>query len=273
VARTTAEVRCAGEAAPFAAIEAVDDPEAAEELLARIKLAAQAIRLSKLGADREKRWGRVRLLGERRYGELLGPAEPTGRGSKTSVSDTNAERQARHQARQVADVPEDVFTEYVQEEERPSRAGLLKMAVHYSSQTDEWETPQDLFDQLNAEFNFTLDVCALGSSAKCDQFFSPEDDGLEQEWTGACWMNPPYGDVIGAWVRKARESAEQGATVVCLVPARVDTGWWWDNCRDGEVRFLRGRLKFGGGKNSAPFPSAVVIFSPSTSSRVVWWER
>jgi hypothetical protein len=84
-------------------------------------------------------------------------------------------------------------------------------------------------------------------------------------------MNPPYGDAIARWVEKAYRSGQEGATVVCLVPARVDTGWWWNHCRYGEIRFLRGRLKFGGGENSAPFPSAVVIFGRPEA--VIWWER
>lgn len=145
-----------------------------------------------------------------------------------------------------------------------------RMNVHYSSETEEWETPQDLFDRLDREFNFSLDVCALDSSAKCENYFTPQDDGLGQAWTGTCWMNPPYGTAIGRWVQKAWESAEAGATVVCLVPARVDTAWWWDWCRFGEIRFLRGRLRFGGGDTSAPFPSAVVVFP--RKPHVIWWE-
>ena len=143
-----------------------------------------------------------------------------------------------------------------------------RMDVHYSSATDEWSTPQDLFEQLDSEFHFTLDVCASSANAKCQRFFTREADGLQQEWSGICWMNPPYGDVIGDWVAKAHES---GTLVVCLVPARTDTAWWWDHARYGEVRFLRGRLKFGGSENSAPFPSAVVIFG--VPSGVKWWER
>lgn len=139
--------------------------------------------------------------------------------------------------------------------------------------SDAWETPQDLFDELDAEFGFDLDVCAQPSSAKSERFFSPEQDGLAQDWRGACWMNPPYGQAIGAWVAKARLSARAGATVVCLLPARVDTGWWWDHCRYGEVRFLRGRLKFGGSPAGAPFPSVVVIFGPGVEPCVRWWER
>ena len=133
-------------------------------------------------------------------------------------------------------------------------AGLM------SSATDLWATPQDFFDKLDAEFNFELDVCALPENAKCEKYFTPEQDGLAQQWTGTCWMNPPYGRQIGAWVKKAYEASLHGATVVCLLPARTDTAWWHDFVMRGEVRFIRGRLKFGGSKNSAPFPSAVVVF-------------
>lgn len=129
-----------------------------------------------------------------------------------------------------------------------------------TSETDLWETPQDFFDELNKEFNFEIDVCALPENAKCVKFYTPRDDGLQQKWEGVCWMNPPYGRKIGMWIRKAYHSSQQGATVVCLIPARTDTKWWHDYVMKGEVRFVRGRLKFGNAKNSAPFPSAVVIF-------------
>jgi phage N-6-adenine-methyltransferase len=138
--------------------------------------------------------------------------------------------------------------------------------------TDEWATPQDFYDAVDAEFGFELDVCALDSSAKCERYFTPETDGLAQDWTGTVWMNPPYGDAIGGWVLKAWESAQAGATVACLLPARVDTGWWWDYCRYGEVRFLRGRLRFGESTTSAPFPSVLVIFGPGRDACVKWWE-
>ncbi len=136
------------------------------------------------------------------------------------------------------------------------------MNVHFSSATDLWATPQDFFDRLNVEFGFTLDVCATAENAKCPRYFTKETDGLSQEWAGVCWMNPPYGRTIGAWMKKASDSAKGGATIVCLVPARTDTAWWHDYAIKGEVRFIRGRLKFGGHKSSAPFPSAVVIFKP-----------
>lgn len=138
--------------------------------------------------------------------------------------------------------------------------------VHFSSKTDLWSTPQDVFDQLNREFSFTLDVCALPENAKCKNFFSPKENGLQQCWTGCCFMNPPYGREIRKWMEKAYKSSLCGATVVCLVPARTDTSWWHDYAINGEIRFIRGRLKFGGSQNSAPFPSAIVVFRNDISA-------
>lgn len=132
----------------------------------------------------------------------------------------------------------------------------------FSSKTCEWETPIEFFKALDARYYFTLDVCATRENAKCEAFFTREDDGLTQKWHGVCWMNPPYGREIGKWVRKAYETALQGATVVCLLPARTDTAWWHDYCMRGDITFIRGRLKFGGCANPAPFPSAVVVFCP-----------
>lgn len=148
---------------------------------------------------------------------------------------------------------------------------VLASTAHLSSAKDAWETPQDLFDVLDAEFHFTLDVCATADNAKCERFYS--EASLELPWTGTCWMNPPYSE-IDLWVKKAYESAEAGATVVCLVPSRTDVGWTWDWARLGEVRFLRGRVHFTddeGNTGPAPFPSAVIVFPRSPS--VVWWER
>jgi phage N-6-adenine-methyltransferase len=139
----------------------------------------------------------------------------------------------------------------------------MNTSVHFSSATDLWSTPQDFFDQLHAQFKFETDVCASAENAKCPRYFTKEMDGLKQPWTGVCWMNPPYGRGIGAWLEKAFRSAKTGATVVCLLPARTDTAWWHDYAAKGEVQFLRGRLKFGGHANSAPFPSAVVVFRPT----------
>lgn len=130
----------------------------------------------------------------------------------------------------------------------------------FSSKTDLWSTPQDFFDKYNLIYNFETDVCASAENAKCKRYFSKEEDGLKQKWNGICWMNPPYGKTIKYWVKKAYESSLEGATIVCLLPARTDTSWWHDYCMKGQIEFIRGRLKFGGNKNSAPFPSAIVIF-------------
>ena len=141
--------------------------------------------------------------------------------------------------------------------------------LHFSSATDDWSTPPDLFDACNRIFGFTLDACAQPHNAKCLKFYSPIDDGLAQPWTGTVWMNPPYGRAIGKWMRKAWEAHQEGVTVVCLVPARVDTRWWHDYAKRGAVLFLRGRLKFGGIENSAPFPSALVAFCNTTPRKAL----
>lgn len=133
--------------------------------------------------------------------------------------------------------------------------------VHFSSATGEWETPQNLFDALNGEFHFDRDVCATAENAKCAAYYTKEDDGLAQPWPGVCWCNPPYGREVGKWVEKASTEAAKGSTVVMLLPARTDTKWFHRFIlHKAEIRFLPGRLKFGGAKNSAPFPSMVVVF-------------
>jgi phage N-6-adenine-methyltransferase len=148
----------------------------------------------------------------------------------------------------------------------------------FSSASAEWSTPQDLFDALAGEFQFALDAAATAENRKCTWYFDRAVDGLSQDWAsfvqghvpeGAVWCNPPYGRTIGQWVAKAAETARAGTRVVCLLPSRTDTRWWhdfiWDAERHAprpgvEVRLLRGRLRFGGAKSGAPFPSAVVVF-------------
>jgi len=135
--------------------------------------------------------------------------------------------------------------------------------VHFMSTTCEWSTPAWLFEALDKEFGFTLDPCATHTNAKCPYHFTIKEDGLKQHWArNTVFMNPPYGRSIAQWMRKAHDSAKQGATVVCLVPARTDTKWWHQFAVKGEIRFLKGRIKFDGGRHSAPFPSAVVVFRP-----------
>jgi len=132
----------------------------------------------------------------------------------------------------------------------------------FTSVSDEWETPREFFDAVNAAFHFDLDVCATNANAKCKRYFTREEDGLLRMWKGVCWMNPPYGREISLWVRKAYESSLNSSTVVvCLLPARTDTAWWHDYVLGYAkiINFIRGRLKFSG-KGPAPFPSALVVF-------------
>lgn len=137
------------------------------------------------------------------------------------------------------------------------------MAYIDKAKTVVWETPQKLFDALDSKYHFTLDPCALPENAKCEKYFTPEDDGLSQNWGGQrVFCNPPYGRELGAWVKKAyEESRKPDTVVVMLIPARTDVAWFHDYVLPhGEIEFLRGRLKFGGSKTSAPFPSMLVVF-------------
>jgi phage N-6-adenine-methyltransferase len=142
------------------------------------------------------------------------------------------------------------------------------MNVHFSSNKEDWETPHRFFQELNDEFHFDLDVCANKHNAKCKNYFTKEDNALEKSWHGNCWMNPPYGRKISNWIHKANYEATCNPKVnlvVCLIPARTDTGWWHDYVMyKGDIRFIRGRLKFSGSKWNAPFPSAIVIFRKET---------
>lgn len=135
--------------------------------------------------------------------------------------------------------------------------------VVFSSARQDWATPQRFFDAIDDEFGFTLDACALPENAKCFRYYTPHDDALSQPWPGVVWMNPPYGYQIGKWVRKAYEESQTNARfVVGLIPAKTDTSWWHDYVmRAAEIRFIRGRLRFGGVNVNAPFPSAVVVWS------------
>ena len=138
----------------------------------------------------------------------------------------------------------------------------MNTELMFSSKSDIWATPQDFFNNLNAEFNFTLDPCALPDNAKCSKFYTPEQNGLKQDWSNeTVFCNPPYSDIKN-WVEKAYNEAKRGAKVVMLIPARTDTRYFHEFIYgQHEIRFVRGRLKFGDQKNSAPFPSMVVVFS------------
>lgn len=132
----------------------------------------------------------------------------------------------------------------------------------FTSNTAEWATPQAFFDELNKEFDFTLDPCATPQNAKCARYFTKEIDGLSQSWSGEkVFCNPPYGRDISKWVAKAYSETLSGAKlVVMLIPARTDTTYFHDYIyQKHEVRFIRGRLHFNESKNAAPFPSMVVV--------------
>lgn len=152
------------------------------------------------------------------------------------------------------------------EEPRSKLAGMM------TSDKSDWETPGWFFSAVNSEFNFTLDAAASMENRKVKKFFSVHQDALKLQWHGRVWLNCPYGRGIGDWIGKARyEAKERGSTVVCLVPARPDTNWWFDHARLAEVRFLKGRLKFEGAPSSAPFPSALLIFRPGMRQSTTYW--
>jgi phage N-6-adenine-methyltransferase len=137
----------------------------------------------------------------------------------------------------------------------------------YSSKSEDWATPRKLAAELVAEFGITHDVCATPENAVVPSFWTKEGDALSKQWKGVCYMNPPYGRRIWEWLSKAVMSTSTlfgvpGTVVVCLLPARTDTRWWHKYVAPhaSEIRFLKGRLHFNGSKNSAPFPSVVVVF-------------
>ncbi len=132
------------------------------------------------------------------------------------------------------------------------------------SQSAEWSTPQNIFNALNEEFAFELDVCATAENAKCSRYYTIEQNALIQPWDGVCFCNPPYGRGIEKWIKRAYDSSRSGATVVLLIPAHTDTKYWHDFVlKAAEIRFVKGRLKFSGATKAAPFPSVVVVFRPN----------
>lgn len=158
------------------------------------------------------------------------------------------------------------------------------IAAATSSLTDQWDTPPELVAAMSPVFPWTMDVCASAPNV-CKRFYSPAVDGLTQSWFGLAWMNPPYGTEIVPWVSRANELRHE-VTVVSLLPARPDTGWWQNNVPTAsQVVFIRGRLTFGspaywawrweqptingkpnalyqkyGKKQSALFPSSFVVW-------------
>lgn len=274
-----------------------------------LALAAQVYaRAAHLGLEAQNHAAEIKLRAERKAGEMLAQLERDkhpgpGRGKTNGnaavgfaeyrqvLVDTGTPERDARRWQQIATLPEPVFEQHIAETVSARReltaAGALQLAKtwqgpewYQSSESDDWWTPQWLFDLLHAEFGFQTDVCASLANHKCNHYYTREQNGLAQQWIGTCWMNPPYGRSsgdapIGRWIEKAYESALAGATVTCLVPARTDTSWWWEFCIRGEVRFLPGRLRFSDADNGATFPSAVVIFypgAPDERANVVWWQ-
>ncbi len=144
--------------------------------------------------------------------------------------------------------------------------------VMFSSKTGNWATPQDFFNKLDWRFGpFNLDPCADPANTKCANFFTEAENGLSKDWSGfTCFVNPPYGRGIEEWIRKGyQESRKENTTVVMLIPARTDTKYWHQYVmKADEVYFVKGRLKFGGSVNSAPFPSAVIVFDGTSRQQI-----
>lgn len=158
---------------------------------------------------------------------------------------------------------------------KAQRKGKAKkqFAPLFSSDKGSWETPDYFFAAVNAEFNFTVDLAASHENKKVQKYFSIEQDAFKLRWTGTGWLNPDFTNGIGRWLERAKMSAiANDATVVCLVPARTETKAWFDHARFGQVRFIKGRLKFKGAPTSAPFPSALVIFRPGLPRSTTYWE-
>ncbi len=127
----------------------------------------------------------------------------------------------------------------------------MNLAVHFTSLRPDWKTPKAVYEELDNEFHFNHDPCPP----------EPKVDGLTSEWGGRNFVNPPYGREIPKWIKKGYEEWKKGKTVVMLIPSRTDTRYWHDYIMKAtEIRFIKGRLKFDDQKNSAPFPSAIVVF-------------
>lgn len=264
------------------ALVEVETAADAKALYDKIEALSQYAKRYRLDHEKQNEIAEAKLRTARKGGTILATTVEHRGGRLAAATEAKLpdgfSQQQSHRWQAIAAIPDDEFEEHIAavkaSDEELTLAGALRfkrLGVHFSSDTGEWETPAELYTLADQEFGFELDVCATAENAKCETYFTRDDDGLAQEWTGVCWMNPPYGSEIGRWVGKAYESAQAGATVVCLVPARVDTAWWWDYCRFGEVRFLRGRLRFGGADTGAPFPSAVVVFG-RTPDTVYWNE-
>jgi phage N-6-adenine-methyltransferase len=147
-----------------------------------------------------------------------------------------------------------------------------------SSKSNEWATPNEFYNLLDKEFNFTLDPCSTHENHKCKKYYTIEDDGLSKSWQNEIvFMNPPYGGHTADWIKKALEESKGNSTIVCLIVSSTDRSYWHEYILPyaKQIRFIRGRIKFGDSKSTAPFASAVVIFSNNIDydNKIVWYDR
>ena len=152
----------------------------------------------------------------------------------------------------------------------------MNRELMFSNVNNAWCTPQDYFDELNAEFNFTLDPCATQENHKCNIFYTINDDGLNKDWNkNRVFMNPPYGGHTGKWIKKAWEESQKGCIVVCLIVSSTDRSYWHDYIFPfaSQIRFIRGRISFGTSKSTAPFASAIIIFGKQFKDKIIFYKE
>lgn len=149
---------------------------------------------------------------------------------------------------------------------------MSKFDKKFESASKDWETPPELFDILDKEFHFTIDIAADEQNAKVNIFYSKQQDALTKPWTGICWLNPPYGRDLKKWIKKAYvESRKTGTIIVMLIPSRTNTVWWHTYCmRASEIRFIKGRPKFVGAKDGLPQPLAIVVFKETNGKEPIF---
>lgn len=143
----------------------------------------------------------------------------------------------------------------------------------FSSETNEWSTPQGFYNVLNYYFNFTLDPCSDGINNKCSKYYTIETNGLTQDWSNEIvFCNPPYGRELSIWVEKCYNEAQKRVKIALLIPARTDTKYQHNYCFNADyIWFIKGRLKFGDAKNAAPFPSQLVLFNFELTNESINW--
>lgn len=139
---------------------------------------------------------------------------------------------------------------------------------NFKSDKIEYSTPQKLYDFINKEFNFEIDVCASESNKKCNKYFNVKMDGLKQNWTGKCWMNPPFNKELKKWVIKAKQESEKHKSIICcLIPVRSNTNWWKECCESSEIRFIIGEVNFNELERGLWLPMCLMIFGTENKGK------